>query len=72
MGWIHVATSLLNPFGGILNKYYDSSFIVKDDFVSILHVITIYIYLILDDDDDFDINFLIDRNLQVKIKRHFM
>ena len=72
MGWIHVATSLLNPFGCILNKYYDNRFIVKDDFVSILHVISIYIYLILDDDDDFDINFLIDRNLQVKIKRHFM
>ena len=28
MGWIHVATSLLNPFGGIINKYYDSSIIV--------------------------------------------
>ena len=46
MGWIHVATSLLNPFGGILNKYYDSRFIValllyKDDFVSILQFISV-------------------------------
>ena len=69
MGWVKVAGSLLNPFGGKLRQFWNlRSIINRNSYPPLLHIFLWYaisLTAISDDTDDFDINYLIDRNLQV-------